>query len=243
MIQFAGRLFLLDLEGTLAPLAFVQEVLFPYARQRLPDFLAAQGGDEAVRAALDQVARDAGGRDFVSWCPHAWPSAAARERLVGHLGKLMDRDAKETGLKQLQGIIWTGGYRDGTLRVPVFADVPPRLRAWRDAGRAIWTYSSGSVAAQRLFLGHTDAGDLTPWFSRHFDTATGPKRDPASYREITAAAALAPGEVLFLSDVTEELDAARIAGLATGLVIRPGNRPAPDHGHPRLGSFAEVSLA
>jgi enolase-phosphatase E1 len=157
----------------------------------------------------------------------------------------MDADAKATGLKQLQGLIWRSGFESGELLAHVYDDVPPALTAWNAAGVDVRIYSSGSVEAQRLFFGHTIAGDLLLRFRGHYDTTTGPKRDAASYCKIAQQFALEPSEILFLSDVVAELDAARAAGMATGLVIRPGNAAttsSSDAAHPTIENFAQVEV-
>ena len=133
---------------------------------------------------------------------------------------LMDRDSKSTGLKALQGRIWEEGYRRGELRGEVYDDVPAAFRRWRDEGRRIAIFSSGSVLAQRLLFSHSTVGDLTPFIDAHFDTTTGPKRQPDSYTLIAGRLGLPPRSVLFASDVAEELDAARAAGMETALCAR-----------------------
>ncbi|MGL4513861.1 MAG: acireductone synthase, partial [Lacipirellulaceae bacterium] len=142
------------------------------------------------------------------------------------------------------GLVWEAGFRSGELRAHVYEDVRPALEGWRAAGIDVRVYSSGSVHAQLLFFAHSEAGDLTPLVSGNYDTTTGPKREGASYAQIAADWGLATGSILFLSDVTEELDAAREAGLRTALVNRPGNAsPSPaEPPHPAVTSFAELVL-
>jgi enolase-phosphatase E1 len=152
----------------------------------------------------------------------------------------MERDRKSTGLKLLQGLIWEEGYTRGEICGHVYPDVPPALKAWRQAGRRLRIFSSGSVRAQQLLFGHTDDGDLTPLFEGFHDTLTGPKQDPAAYAAIARAFALPPGEILFLSDVIAELDAAARAGFQTGLLARPGNRPAEPGEHAVYRDFSEI---
>jgi enolase-phosphatase E1 len=242
VIKFTGRLLLLDIEGTTSALAFVHNVLFPYARRELAGYLERNSAAPALQGALQRMAADAGATSLQAWCPHPWPSSQARAWLVGEVYRLMDADAKQTGLKQLQGLIWETGYHNGTLRSHVFPEVPARLRGWASAGIPVRIYSSGSAAAQKLFFAHTEAGDLTGWLSGYYDTTIGSKREPTSYRAIAQDVQLPPEELLFLSDVPAELDAAQQAGLATGLVERPGNPPAPPTQHPRLRSFDEIVL-
>ena len=219
---------LLDVEGTTSSVAFVYEVLFPYARRELTDFLRRRWNDADVRRACERIARDAG--------VEATPEGVQTEAI-----RLMDSDVKATGLKELQGLIWQEGYAAGRLRSHIYPDVPPALRRWSGAGLDLRIFSSGSVAAQKVFFAHTDAGDLLGLFRGHYDTTTGPKRDAESYRRIAADMKLPPSAILFLSDVKQELDAAAAAGMRTGLVVRPGNAPVTaGHGHPVVTDFGQV---
>jgi enolase-phosphatase E1 len=157
----------------------------------------------------------------------------------------MDADLKATGLKQLQGLIWHGGFDSGELKAHIYNDVPPALIAWNTAGKDVRIYSSGSVQAQKLFFGHTVAGDLLLLFRGHYDTTIGGKKEAVSYRKIAAEFRLQPAEILFLSDIVAELDAARTAGMQTALVVRPGNatgQTSSGESHPTIQSFAEVQL-
>lgn len=231
------RAVLLDIEGTTTPLAFVEEVLFPYARERLEEAAARAHRDPEVAAAIDRLReeheaeRRQGGEgdlpDFGDGAPYA--------------RYLMAADRKSTGLKELQGLIWRRGYREGSLVAQFFPDVPEALERWCRDGVRVRIYSSGSVLAQKLLFGHSGHGDLTRFLEGFHDTRTGPKKEPESYRRIAAEMDLPPEAILFLSDSVEELDAAREAGLRTGLAVRPGNRPAPASSHPRFGSFAELT--
>jgi enolase-phosphatase E1 len=171
------RAILLDIEGTTTPIEFVQQVLFPYARLRLHDYLQQHADDPGVRADLallraEHAAESPRAPDLPPWSPEAY------------VYWLMDRDRKSTGLKALQGRIWEAGYRAGELqgKGEVYPDVRPALARWHDAGTTIAIFSSGSVQAQRNLFANTTAGDLTPFLSGYFDTTTGPKRAAASYR-------------------------------------------------------------
>jgi enolase-phosphatase E1 len=232
------RLVLLDIEGTVSPLAYVHEVMFPFARAGVRPFLEANVARPEVVAALDQMAVDAGAASFAAWCPSA---AEPVPWIVAQVHALMDADVKATGLKQLQGLIWEGGFHRGALRSVLFADVAGALRRWHADGVELRIYSSGSVQAQRLFFAHTEAGDLTPLLNGFYDTKIGGKKSSASYAAIAADAGRAPEAILFLSDVVEELDAARAAGLATALALRPGNRAQPPHTHPTFTSLEQIT--
>lgn len=224
------RAVLTDIEGTTTPLSFVLDVLFPYARRRLD--AACASGEPRFTEALSLLRQEHSQEKepvpaFGDGAPYAhW---------------LMDRDRKSTGLKRLQGILWEDGYRAGELRGQVWPDVADALRAWKEDGIRVRIFSSGSVLAQKLLFGHSDQGDLLPYFEGFHDTTTGPKQDPAAYASIAGSFGLPPGEILFLSDVTAELDAARAACLQTGLLLRPGNKPAEPNGHPTYRSFAELA--
>lgn len=229
------RAIVTDIEGTTSSISFVKDVLFPYARRALPAFVKARGQEPAVRRWLDAVATEVGG---------ACSDATVVEVLQGWI----DQDRKHTALKALQGMIWAEGYRHADFTAHIYPDAAAALRRWREAGLPLYVYSSGSVPAQRLFFGHSDAGDLTPLFSGWFDTEIGGKREASSYAHIAEAIGLPSERILFLSDVIEELDAARDAGLHTTLVDRREDYPQPrlgeaTHGHPRVESFAEVALA
>jgi enolase-phosphatase E1 len=177
-----------------------------------------------VAAVLDEVRRLA---------PAEAPAAALRG--------WMRADAKVTPLKALQGMIWEAGYRDGRLKGHLWPDVAACLRAWAKGGVALAVYSSGSVEAQKLLFGHSEAGDLTPLFSGFFDTRMGGKREPASYAAIAEAMRIAPGEILFLSDVAEELDAAKASGLLTCQLVRAADGTAPSPRHPQAADFPAVA--
>jgi enolase-phosphatase E1 len=206
---------LTDIEGTTSSIRFVKDVLFPYARERLPAFVVTHGDTPEVQHWLHEAAEEAG---LVS---------ASRQEVIDLLLGWIDADRKSTALKALQGMIWKDGYAGGEYRAHVYADVPARLRAWRAAGKQLYVYSSGSVEAQKLFFANTEAGDLGALFDGYFDTETGAKRDPGSYRRIIAATGVAAAGMLFLSDIVEELDAARVAGLQTTLLARaPQSCPA-----------------
>ncbi|MGI3776003.1 MAG: acireductone synthase [Janthinobacterium lividum] len=220
------RAVVVDVEGTTTPVSFVHEVLFPYARARLPALVRERAGEPEVAAALAEVARVAPGRD-------------ALDVLVGW----MDGDVKAGPLKALQGVLWRGGYAEGVLRGRVYPDVAPALRAWRAAGVSLWVYSSGSVEAQRLIFGHSDAGDLAGLFSGFFDTGVGGKREAGSYAAIVEAVGVEAGEVLFLSDVAEELDAAEAAGVRACQVVRGEDGTVASGRHAAAADFAEVGAA
>lgn len=225
---------LTDIEGTTSSISFVKDVLFPYARTRLPGFVSAHGQRPEVRRWLDAVA--------IEIAAGTCQDAVIVEALQGWI----DEDRKHTALKALQGMIWEAGYRDGDFTAPLYPDVAPALRAWHAAGHRLAVYSSGSVPAQKLLFAHTDAGDLTPLFTGFFDTEVGGKRDAASYRAIARQLEQPPGDLLFLSDVVAELDAARDAGLRTVLLDRRDDYPQPRlgeaaHGHVRAESFADIA--
>ena len=176
----------------------------------------------------------------------------ARARLVTFLDRLgrasdapallaeMDRDSKSTALKELQGRIWEHGYETGDLIGQVYPDVESAFIRWRRQGHALGIFSSGSVLAQQWLFRRSSAGDLTPHLQWYFDTQTGPKREPASYARIATIVETAPAEILFISDVAAELDAARAAGMKTALSQRPDNPPQPPHAHRIIQTFNEI---
>ena len=240
----AVRGILLDIEGTTSSISFVFDVMFPYVREHVGQYLTDHATDPACLAARDQITLDAG-TDLANGFAGPLTNGDARNALIAHVIDLMDRDVKSTGLKQLQGLIWESGFRSGAMSAHVYADVVPSLRRWRDAGKRMWIYSSGSIHAQKLFFGHSIEGDLLEFFDGHWDTQIGGKKLASSYdaiaKEISASAGMQPSDVLFVSDVPEELDAARESGMRTRLAIRPGNRPvtAPCD-HQPIETFEEI---
>ncbi|BCX89280.1 enolase-phosphatase E1 [Methylomarinovum tepidoasis] len=222
------RAILTDIEGTTSSLSFVKDVLFPYARRRLADFVRARRNAPEVRELLDEVRRIAG-RDL------------SLDEVIARLEAWSDRDEKAPPLKALQGMIWEAGYRRGDFQGHVYADAAAKLREWKEKGLDLYVFSSGSVPAQKLLFGHTPYGDLTPLFSGYFDTRTGPKREAESYCRIAARIGRPPAEILFLSDVPEELDAAREAGMETVQLVRDGEL---DDGarHHQVRRFDEIAV-
>jgi enolase-phosphatase E1 len=218
---------LTDIEGTTSSLSFVKDVLFPYSRRRIAEYVNVHRGDPGLAAILEDVRAS------------ERQPRLDEDAIVGLLCRWIDEDRKVTPLKTLQGYVWAEGYRAGAFKGHVYEDAVRRLRAWHGSGFPLYVFSSGSVAAQRLLFAHTDHGDLAGLFSGFFDTTTGPKRDASSYTRIASEIGRPPGAVLFLSDTAQELDAARAAGMATMWVDRDGSLPAPG-GHPRAGDFDEV---
>ncbi|MGY1459053.1 acireductone synthase [Luteimonas sp. A534] len=224
---------LTDIEGTAGSISFVREVLFPYARRELPRFVREHGREPEVRRWLDQVATEHGA---------VCDDAVIVEVLQGWI----DEDRKHTALKALQGLMWTEGYRRADFTAHVYPDAVEGLRRWHDAGHRLAVYSSGSVPAQKMFFGHSDAGDLLPLFEAFFDTEVGGKREAASYARIATELGREAGSILFLSDVVAELDAARDAGLRTVLVDRLEDYPQPRtgdacNGHARVEDFGQIT--
>lgn len=245
-VHLAGgiRFILLDIEGTITPIAFVHDVLFPYARAQAKSFLTAHFDLPAVLADLARLRAEHALDDEQGLTPPKLREGSHDEQIdsiLTYVQWLMDRDRKSTGLKSLQGKIWEAGYADGTLRAPLYPDVWPACERWRRAGLRMAIFSSGSVAAQKLLMAHTDAGDLTPFIGDYFDTTTGPKTARESYCAIADSVQARPQEMLFISDVSTELDAANAAGLGTLLCIRAGNPAQPAASHQEIHSFDEIA--
>jgi len=223
------RVILLDIEGTTTPIAFVHARLFSYARERLGRYLDAHFLDATVQEVVRRLASErAEERDTAAPIWRDTSPDTLRASVTAYALWLMERDRKSPGLKLLQGVIWEEGYDAGELRGEVFADVVPAIARWRASGLRVAIYSSGSELAQRRLFESTASGDLTSSISGFFDTRVGPKVQADSYRHIAAALDVPTASVLFISDVTAELAAAREAGCATRLCVRPGNVPQPD---------------
>jgi enolase-phosphatase E1 len=219
---------LTDIEGTTSAVSFVFEVLFPFAAKHLPDFVLQHASEPAVAAQLQAVRADSNEPD------------ASVERVVEILLQWIAEDRKATPLKALQGMVWEQGYKAGQLKGHVYPDAVEALKRWHQEGYALYVYSSGSIQAQQLIFGCSEAGDLSGLFSGYFDTTSGAKRDPQSYKNITAAIGLPAEQILFLSDIVEELDAAKAAGMPTCGLVRKGGELV---GHNNVASFAVIDLS
>ena len=222
------RAIVTDIEGTTSSIDFVHQVLFPYAKQHLRAYLRSNAKEEAVQQVLHDI-------EAVEHRHMTIDDAA------DVLERWIDEDRKVTPLKQLQGMIWAQGYAAGELKGHVYPDTPPALKRWHGQGLKLYVYSSGSVEAQKLIFGHTDFGDLTPLFSGYFDTRVGGKREAGSYQAILQQTGFKGDEVLFLSDVGEELDAAREAGMQTLQLIRDA-KAKPFPAHAQAADFTKVLL-
>jgi enolase-phosphatase E1 len=238
------RAVILDIEGTTTPIAFVYDRLFPYAQDRLRHYLEVHGDSPECRAIGQRLKREhdadlQGAGDAPAW--DETTKNARVESIERYVRFLMHQDRKSPALKELQGRIWEEGYATGELAGDFFSDVAPALRRWRQQSIDTGIFSSGSVLAQQLLFRHSVAGDLTSLIRWYFDTSIGAKTDPASYVRIGSTIAAPAAEILFISDVVRELDAAREAGMRTALCIRPGNATQQSHGHSIVHGFDEVT--
>jgi len=233
----------LDIEGTTTPIGFVYDILLPYARAHLREYLCAPER-AAVVAAIARRLRAERQAESERDEPPPWREDTRDQLLestAAYAEWLMNRDRKSPGLKELQGKIWERGYDDGTLRGEVFPDVPAALERWQRSGFDVAIYSSGSVLAQRLLFSTTTDGDLTRFVRAFFDTAVGAKQSPDSYRRIAMDLGCAPSHMLFVSDSAPELDAARAAGWHVAMCIRPGNpEQARADDVPVIANFDEI---
>ena len=217
-----------DIEGTTSSLSFVKDVLFPYARERMAEFVHTHAPEPAVRRELEEVRRLSG-------------KNLNDAEIIEQLIRWIEEDQKVTPLKSLQGMIWEDGYKKSAFKGDMYEDAVRHLKKWKDAGLRLYVFSSGSVQAQKLLFAHTDDGDLTPLFSGYFDTHIGNKRAADSYRKIAQAIGIPAGDILFLSDIKEELDAAEAAGMRTAWLVRDGV-PDPNAAHTQVRNFDEIAL-
>ena len=198
-----------DIEGTTTSLSFVKDTLFPYARAHLGEYIRDYYHDPEVHAILTEASNESG-------------LELDAEKIIELFTQWMDEDKKATPLKSLQGLIWQAGYQQGDFKGHVYRDAADNLKAWKAKGLDLYVYSSGSVKAQKLLFSHSDFGDLTTLFSGYFDTRIGGKKQQQSYSRIAEQIDCLPGSLLFLSDIKEELDAARSAGFQTFWLCRDG---------------------
>ncbi|MEQ1636304.1 MAG: acireductone synthase [Methylococcales bacterium] len=217
-----------DIEGTTTSISFVKDVLFPYARANLAKFLQNHANDPTVKTLLEDTQAIVG-------------KSLDNTEVINQLIAWIDTDQKITPLKSLQGLIWEEGYQQGAFTGHLYTDVPRNLQKWRTQNVDLYVYSSGSVAAQKLLFGHTTQGDLTPLFSGYFDTHIGAKQDPAAYAKIAQTLKLAPAELLFLSDIKAELDAAKTVGFNTIWLCRDTPREITA-AHMQVSNFDDITI-
>jgi len=230
--RISARAVLVDVEGTTSTIAFVHDVLFPYADEHLDAYVAAHREEPAVAGAMLEAAQVAGEEPDVD-----------DATVLAHLHLWIRDDMKVTPLKTLQGLIWAEGYERTGLRGHVYPDAAAGLRRWHAAGLRLYVYSSGSIEAQKVLFAHGSQGDLSALFSGNFDTTTGPKRDTRSYAAIAEAIGVAPGEIAFLSDVDPELDAAQAAGMQTVRLMREADTPpGASTTHRSVATFDELEI-
>ena len=198
-----------DIEGTTTSVSFVYDVLFPYARDHLPGYVTKHASDPEIIDQLEEIEKEVGRK-------------LNQQQAIKKLIEWMDEDRKITPLKKIQGLIWEDGYNNRSFTGHIYDDVPPNLQRWHDMNILLYVYSSGSIKAQKLLFCNTIYGDLTGYFTDFFDTTTGNKRECKSYQRITAVGGCDAKDILFLSDLQQELDAAAAAGLKTILVNRDG---------------------
>ena len=240
--QLNAACVLLDIEGTTSSIAFVHDVMFPFARKHAREYLEHHFDDDAVQDSLRLLGADLGHGLDASWL------VGSREQQIelaaAGMFKLMDGDVKATGLKKLQGLIWKDGFTRGEMVAHLYDDVAAAIKTWKDAGVDVRIYSSGSIAAQKLFFGHSVAGDLLHLISEHYDTTSGGKKESGSYLTIANDAGFAASQMLFVSDIPDELSAATDAGMQVMLSIRPGNAEVADRSAwPWIDSFSQLSIA
>ena len=236
MTMFKVKAILTDIEGTTSSISFVRDVLFPYAAQHLSMFIRTNAQDPAVAAQIRAVAQEAGvaENDY--------------EAIISTLFQWIAEHRKATPLKALQGMLWEHGYKNRDYSAHVYEDAVKQLRAWHAAGIPLFVYSSGSIQAQKLFFAYSEFGDMTPLFSEYFDTTSGAKQEAASYQCIAEAIHILPENILFLSDIAAELDAAKAAGMQTCWLVRPQDSAADNAAianspHPAVHSFSEIATS
>ncbi|HSX25813.1 MAG TPA: acireductone synthase [Chlamydiales bacterium] len=216
---------LTDIEGTTTSISFVHDVLFPYAKKNVGEYLYAHQMDEAVLQIVQEVKEMA--------------KVESLDQVIGTLLSWMEQDKKLTPLKTLQGLMWDEGYRRGDFQGHLYEDAYLQMKGWKERGMPLYVYSSGSVHAQKLLFSHSNYGDITPFFSGYFDTKVGIKKESASYTAIAEKMGLAPEEVLFLTDSMDEVKAAKAVGMQTVLVCREGTSAT---GCPSVSSFYQIDI-
>ncbi len=217
-----------DIEGTTTSVSFVYDTLFPYFVEHIQSLETLQKDESVARCIrnIQDIVRQESGKELDF------------DGVILTLKQWVKDDRKEGNLKLLQGLIWRKAYEQGAIKGHLYADVEPNFVHWTSKGIKLYIYSSGSVEAQKLLFKYSENGDLSPFISGYFDTTIGPKRESESYCNIVEQLAMPPKQILFLSDIEAELDAAKTAGIHTTQLVRPGTRPGSKH--PQASSFDTI---
>lgn len=222
------KFILMDIEGTTSSISFVHEKMFPYAYDRMEEFIRSNKDDSKIQNILNKLSAEVG-------------NGLSLEGAANTFKEWIKEDRKHTLLKEIQGYIWKNGFVEGVLKGHVYEEVPGIMKAWKESGLELGIYSSGSVEAQKLLFGYSEAGDLTPLLSAHFDTKVGHKREEESYKNISKELGLESDEILFLSDIKEELDAASKVGMKVVQLFRDG--VPSETSHPYVENFNDIQLS
>jgi enolase-phosphatase E1 len=224
------RAIVTDIEGTTSSIDFVHRILFPYSAKALPEYLRQYAEKPEIAEIIEQVRQEMN------------QPKASIDCVIAQLLDWIKEDKKITPLKTLQGFLWEHGFKNRDFKGHLYEDAFNKLKDWHELGIKLYVFSSGSKKAQKLLFGHSEFGDLTYLFSGYFDTHIGNKKQVDSYRNIAQKIEIEPQEILFLSDVVSELDAASEAGYQTLLLAR--NQLTEDsHQHKVITSFNEISLS
>ncbi|KFZ36270.1 haloacid dehalogenase [Shewanella mangrovi] len=223
------RAIIVDTAGTTTDHAFIHDVLFPYSIKAMPTYLAQHKDDVLVDNCICDTREMALEED------------ASIERVAEILQQWVKEDRKATPLKTLQGLIWKEGYAKGEFTGHIFPDFIDAATRFKARGIRLYSFSSASAEAQKLLFSHSDGGDLTEIFNGHFDTRTGGKQDKQAYSNIINTISMAPKQVMFISDLADELKAAQSAGLQTCQMLRDPAEAAGSFRHIR--SFNDLQLS
>ena len=210
---------LLDIEGCTTAISFVKDVLFPYIVEHADEYVSKNLNADEQQSLATALKGDLKPEQIQEVGEGASPAAMIKY--------MVKNDLKVASLKSFQGKMWKDGYKNGTLKGHVYEDFVPMLEWMKSHGVKVYIYSSGSVQAQKLLFGSSIVGDLTSYFSGHFDiTTSGNKKQSTSYTNIAKDLGVSPSEIVFCSDAVAELEAATTAGIGkTVMTVRPGNAP------------------
>lgn len=224
------KVFLFDIEGTTTDIHFVHKVLFPYAKERMKEFILENREQPKVKAAIEEVKKTVKTEDHINLTDY---------EVVNRLEQWIEQDRKHGALKEIQGLIWEQGYQQKHFEGHLYSDVKPFFEQILKAKAKIGIYSSGSIQAQKLIFSHSNAGDLTPMISYYFDTKVGAKREPNSYQNIAKELKASPQDITFFSDIPQELEAASAAQMKVCHVVREGTAPSS---FPAIKDFSQAQM-
>jgi enolase-phosphatase E1 len=231
---FKPKVIILDFHGTVSPINWEEECILPYVKQNLSNYLDQNWTNHKVVDLVNKLRNQSFEQHFVfeneespvisAEDPAESDDKTVKRTTVEFINWLIDKKKDTTESLKLQKLVWLEGYHKRELRTPVFEDVLPALKNFRDKGFKIAIFSGVDSSLCHQLFENTTEGDLSSYFGKFFDTTTGNKKDPESYRRIANELSVKESDILYITDYGQEAKIAHTTGVQCLLIIRPKNR-------------------